>query len=57
MNTLLKLIFESFFNFKENASVDCLLTIIGNKTDLCKNDSTRVVKYIDGVSLAEVTFF
>ena len=40
---------------KETASSECLITIIGNKIDLCKNDSSRVVKYKDGADLAEVS--
>lgn len=39
---------------KETASAECLLTIIGNKIDLTKNDDNRVVKFKDGANLAKV---
>ena len=41
-------------SMKECANEDCVLTIIGNKIDLCENDDTRVVKYKDGAHLADV---
>ena len=41
---------------KEAAEDECLLTIIGNKVDLCENDESRVVKYKDGAYLADVCF-
>ena len=40
--------------FKECASEECVLAIIGNKIDLCENDESRVVKYKDGSCLADV---
>ena len=33
-----------------------MLTIIGNKIDLCENDDTRVVRYKDGAHLADVIY-
>jgi hypothetical protein len=33
---------------------DCLITIVGNKTDLCQEDENRVVKFKDGEYLAKV---
>ena len=40
-------------SMRECASDDCLLTIIGNKVDLCSSDVQRVVKFKDGESLAQ----
>jgi hypothetical protein len=40
--------------FKECASDECVLAVIGNKIDLCENDESRVVKYKDGANLADV---
>ena len=52
---------ESFMNLRnwiasmrESASDDCILSIIGNKIDLCRNKNNYVVKYKDGSKLAEV---
>lgn len=42
------------FKIKESASDDCLLSIIGNKIDLCDTEEDRVVKYKDGANLADV---
>ena len=44
----------SMIIFKECASEECVLAIIGNKIDLCENDESRVVKYKDGSCLADV---
>lgn len=41
-------------SIKECVSEDCVLTIIGNKIDLCENDDDRPVKYKDGAQLADV---
>lgn len=41
---------------KECATEDCVLSIIGNKIDLCDNDDSRPVKYKDGAHLADVIF-
>jgi small GTP-binding protein len=41
-------------SLRESADEDCVLTIIGNKIDLCENDEDRVVKYKDGAALADV---
>ena len=40
-------------SIRECSTDDCLLTIIGNKIDLCENESQRVVKYKDGESLSK----
>lgn len=40
-------------SIRECSTDDCLLTIIGNKMDLCENESQRVVKFKDGESLAK----
>lgn len=37
---------------KESASDECVLTVIGNKTDLCPDDDKRVVRQKDGANLA-----
>jgi hypothetical protein len=42
-----------FFS-KESAEDDCVVAIVGNKTDLCDDDDKRPVKYKDGVKLADV---
>ncbi|CAF1005588.1 unnamed protein product, partial [Brachionus calyciflorus] len=39
-------------SMKESASEDCVLVVIGNKTDLCPNDEKRVVRNKDGAGLA-----
>ena len=41
-------------SMKESASEDCVLVVIGNKTDLCPNDEKRVVRNKDGAGLAAV---
>lgn len=33
---------------------DCVLCLIGNKVDLCPTEDSRVLKYKDGVKLADV---
>jgi GTPase SAR1 family protein len=43
-------------SMRECASDECVLTIIGNKIDLCENEDCRVVKYKDGAKLADVNF-
>jgi len=42
-------------SIKECVTEDCVLTIIGNKIDLCENDDSRPVKYKDGAQLADVS--
>lgn len=42
--------------FKESAEEDCVVAIVGNKTDLCDDDEKRPVKYKDGAKLADVNF-
>jgi hypothetical protein len=45
-----------FISFKESAEDDCVVAIVGNKTDLCDDDEKRPVKYKDGAKLADVYF-
>ena len=40
--------------FQESAEDDCVVAIVGNKTDLCDDDERRPVKYKDGAKLADV---
>ena len=47
---------ESICKFsKESAEDDCVVALVGNKTDLCDDDGKRPVKYKDGAKLADVT--
>ena len=39
---------------KESADENCMLTIIGNKIDLCETEDSRVIKYKNGSTLADV---
>jgi len=39
---------------KESAEDDCIVALVGNKTDLCGDDDKRPVKYKDGAKLADV---
>ena len=39
-------------SIRENASEDCLVTIVGNKIDLCEREDHRVVRFKDGEQLA-----
>lgn len=39
---------------KESAEDDCIVALVGNKTDLCDDDDKRPVKYKDGAKLADV---
>ena len=39
-------------SIRECASEECLLTIIGNKVDLCPDETYRVVRQKDGETLA-----
>jgi hypothetical protein len=48
---------NSFANYclsKESAEDDCVVALVGNKTDLCDDDEKRPVKYKDGAKLADV---
>jgi len=38
---------------RESADDDCVVAIVGNKTDLCGDDEKRPVKYKDGAKLAD----
>lgn len=38
---------------REAADDDCVVAIVGNKTDLCDDDEKRPVKYKDGAKLAD----
>ncbi|CAF3426197.1 unnamed protein product [Rotaria socialis] len=38
---------------RESAEDDCVLALVGNKTDLCDDDEKRPVKYKDGAKLAD----
>ncbi len=61
-------VFKYFFSSKTNlpfnrnnlfqtlAEDDCVIILIGNKTDLCTDDEQRPVKYKDGAKLADVYF-
>lgn len=51
MNRVFK---ECIFKKKESADEDCLLTIIGNKIDLCESEDARVIKYKNGSVIADV---
>ena len=42
------------FFHEESAEDDCVVAIVGNKTDLCDDDEKRPVKYKDGAKLADV---
>ena len=42
--------------FQESAEDDCVVALVGNKTDLCDDDEKRPVKYKDGAKLADVKF-
>ena len=44
----------SMANFQEGGEDDCVLCLIGNKADLCSTEESRVLKYKDGLKLAEV---
>lgn len=44
----------SFSLSKESAEDDCVVALVGNKTDLCDDDEKRPVKYKDGAKLADV---
>jgi hypothetical protein len=39
---------------QESAEDDCVVALVGNKTDLCDDDDKRPVKYKDGAKLADV---
>ena len=47
---------NSFLLRQESADDDCVVAIVGNKTDLCGDDEKRPVKYKDGAKLADVNF-
>ncbi|CAF1354573.1 unnamed protein product [Rotaria sordida] len=38
---------------RESAEDDCVIALVGNKTDLCDDDEKRPVKYKDGAKLAD----
>jgi small GTP-binding protein len=38
---------------RESAEDDCVVALVGNKTDLCDDDEKRPVKYKDGAKLAD----
>ncbi|UJR30236.1 hypothetical protein I4U23_017774 [Adineta vaga] len=38
---------------RESAEDDCVVALVGNKTDLCSDDEKRPVKYKDGAKLAD----
>ncbi|CAF0852251.1 unnamed protein product [Adineta steineri] len=38
---------------RESAEDDCIVALVGNKTDLCGDDDKRPVKYKDGAKLAD----
>ncbi|CAF1133868.1 unnamed protein product [Adineta ricciae] len=38
---------------RESAEDDCVVALVGNKTDLCDDDGKRPVKYKDGAKLAD----
>ena len=40
-------------SMRECANEDCLLTVIGNKIDICQSEDQRVVKHKDGANLAK----
>ncbi len=42
---------------QESAEDDCIVALVGNKTDLCQDDEKRPVKYKDGAKLADVKIF
>lgn len=42
---------------QESAEDDCVIALVGNKTDLCGDDDKRPVKHKDGAKLADVQCF
>lgn len=45
---------QCLFFLQETAEDDCVIVLVGNKTDLCDDDEQRPVKYKDGAKLADV---